>query len=233
MDERVITAWHANAAPWTDAVRERRIASRRLVTDAAVVDAVLRHAPRTVLDLGCGEGWLARALAARGVRVTGVDVVPALVERARQGGGGTFHVASYEAIAAGAHDATLGAPFDVAVANFALIGHEAVDALLAAAPRLLVPGGTLVIQTLHPLVACGDAPYADGWRAGSWDGFGPEFREAPPWYFRTLATWVATLTAARLTLHALREPLHPETGRPASVILEACSAGPGRAAGLS
>jgi 2-polyprenyl-3-methyl-5-hydroxy-6-metoxy-1,4-benzoquinol methylase len=221
-DAHVLASWHTNAAPWTDAVRERRIASRRLVTDGAVVEAVLALAPRTALDVGCGEGWLSRALAERGVGVTGVDAVPALVEQARALGGGTFRVATYEAIAAGALDDLR---VDVAVANFALIGGPAVEALVAHVPRLLAPGGALVVQTLHPLTAGGEAPYADGWRAGSWDGFGPDFSDPAPWYFRTLGGWVALLVGAGLRLRRLVEPVHPETGRPASLILVADVAG--------
>ncbi len=218
-DTEVLAAWRSSAAPWTAAVRDGRIESRRLVTDRAVVDAVMARAPRTALDLGCGEGWLARALAERGVRVTGVDAVPALVEAARQRGGGDFRVASYEEVAAGALDVRV----DVVVANFALIGGGAVDAVVARAPALLAPGGALVVQTLHPLVAVGDGPYADGWRPGSWAGFGPEFTHPAPWYFRTLESWVRLLIGSGLRLVDLREPVHPATGRPASVILVAAA----------
>jgi 2-polyprenyl-3-methyl-5-hydroxy-6-metoxy-1,4-benzoquinol methylase len=34
---------------------------------------------RRVLDAGCGEGYLARVLAARGARVTGIDLSPRLI----------------------------------------------------------------------------------------------------------------------------------------------------------
>ena len=40
-------------------------------------------AGRQVLDAGCGEGYLARALAARGANVTGIDLSPRLIELAR------------------------------------------------------------------------------------------------------------------------------------------------------
>jgi 2-polyprenyl-3-methyl-5-hydroxy-6-metoxy-1,4-benzoquinol methylase len=66
-DEKIIDSWHTNATPWTAAVRDKRIESRKLVTDQAIVDAVLSRRPKSVLDIGCGEGWLSRALAERGV----------------------------------------------------------------------------------------------------------------------------------------------------------------------
>lgn len=39
---------------------------------------------RRVLDAGCGEGYLARVLAARGARATGIDLSPRLIEMARR-----------------------------------------------------------------------------------------------------------------------------------------------------
>ncbi len=214
-DARILEAWRANAAPWTDAVRAGRIASRRQVTDRAIIDAVSAQRPHTVLDVGCGEGWLARALATRGMTVTGIDAVPALVEQARAGGGGDFRVLDYTALD------TLGSRFDAAVCNFSLLGQQATDAVVRACGRLLEPGGVLIIQTLHPLMACGDAPYADGWREGSWAGIPGDFGEPAPWYFRTLESWVRLVDDAGLSVHALREPLHPDTGKPVSLLLTA------------
>ena len=220
-DEKIVDSWHTNAAPWTAAVREQRIESRKLVTDRAIIDAVVSRQPRSVLDLGCGEGWLVRALAAQGIpKVIGVDVVPALVEHARASGGGEFRVASYEAIANGDLDIKV----DVAVANFALIGKDAVDALILAIPRLLVTGGALIIQTLHPVIACGDLPYRDGWRTGSWTGFSDDFTDPAPWYFRTIESWVDLISKSGLTLVELREPIHPNTNKPASALFIASSA---------
>ena len=220
-DAKIIDSWHTNATPWTSAVREQRIESRRLVTDRAVIDAVMSRKPESVLDLGCGEGWLVRALGAQGVRsVIGVDVVPALIDQARAAGGGEFRVASYEAIARGELEVTV----DVAVANFALIGKEAVDELIHSTPKLLRPGGALVIQTLHPVIACGDLPYKDGWRTGSWAGFSDDFTDPAPWYFRTLESWVHLIASSSLTLVEMREPIHPVTSKPASVVFIArCS----------
>ena len=220
MDARersIIDSWQRNSGPWTVAVREGRIDSRRLVTDQAIVDAVMSRAPRSVLDLGCGEGWLARQLSAHGVAVVGVDAMPALISAAQAAGGGDFRLMSYADIAAG----RLGRSFDLLASNFALLGKQSVEDLIRSAPRLLRERGSLVVQTLHPLVACGDLPYHDGWREGSWAGFDTSFTDPAPWYFRTLESWTRLLVESGFQLLELREPIHPRSGRPASVILVA------------
>ena len=213
-DAKIVDSWLKNATPWTAAVRESRIESRRLVTNQAIIDAVMSRTPKTVLDIGCGEGWLARALSERGVRAIGVDVVPALIDQANRAGGGEFRVASYEAIAAGELNVTV----DVAIANFSLIGDESVANLLERAPSLITPSGAFIIQTLHPVIATGDQPYRDGWRTGSWTGFSDDFTDPAPWYFRTLESWLSLLVRSGLRVVEMREPVHPGTGKPASVI---------------
>ena len=212
-DAAIIDSWSKNTDPWTAAVRGGEIESRTLVTNQAIIDAVRSRAPRTALDIGCGEGWLVRAL--DGVAMIGVDVVAGLIDQARLAGGGDFRVLSYEQIADGA----LHAQVDAAVCNFSLIGKESVEGMFRAARALLNPNGALIVQTLHPVVACGDAPYRDGWREGSWAGFSADFADAPPWYFRTLESWVALFSANGLRLLEIREPVHPRTGKPLSVIL--------------
>jgi 2-polyprenyl-3-methyl-5-hydroxy-6-metoxy-1,4-benzoquinol methylase len=213
-DARIVDSWTRNAGPWTAAVRENRIESRNLVTNRAIVDAVLGRAPRTILDIGCGEGWLVRALAEHGISGTGVDVVPSLIDQAASAGGGEFRVASYEDIA----DGILDIKVDAVVANFSLIGNESVNGVIHRVPSLLEKYGALIIQTLHPLAATGDLPYEDGWRHGSWAGFSSDFSDPAPWYFRTVETWKALIRESGFTSIDVREPLHPATGKPASII---------------
>jgi len=214
-DAKILDSWSKNAAAWTDAVRKREIASRRLVTDQAVIDAIMDSAPRTAIDLGCGEGWLVRELTRRGIETIGIDAVPELVSKAQIAGGGQFKQLSFDDIAAG--KLTLAA--DAVICNFALLGCESVNRLIAAIPRLLTPQGRFIVQTLHPVAACGPHPYQDGWREGSWDGFSARFVDPAPWYFRTLSSWIALLADNGLHLTEMREPLHPATQQPASVIL--------------
>jgi SAM-dependent methyltransferase len=216
-DAKIVDSWRRNVAPWTAAVRENQIESRTLVTNQAILDAVLGRAPHSVLDIGCGEGWLVRALTAHGIRALGVDAVPDLIEQATRAGGGEFRVLSHEAIAAGELDVVV----DVAVANFALLGHESVDALFGRVPLLLAEGGAFIVQTVHPVTAGGDLPYRDGWRTGSWAGFSGAFSDPAPWYFRTLESWVTLFADSGFRLLEMREPVHPRTQKLASVIFVA------------
>ena len=213
-DARIVESWRKNARPWVSAVRDQKIESRKLVTNHAIVEAVLSRSPLTVLDIGCGEGWLARDLAEHGMQVLGVDVVPDLIEQARRAGGGEFQVASYEDIAAGKLDVQV----DAVIANFSLIGKESVEGVLRRLPSLLTDDGTLFIQTLHPVAACGELAYIDGWREGSWAGFDDDFSDPAPWYFRTMESWLQLLSESGFQTVETREPSHPATGQPASVI---------------
>lgn len=218
---RIQRSWQRNAEAWTRVVREQRIESRRLVTDAAIVEAVMQGSPRRVLDIGCGEGWLCRALAERGCETVGIDASAPLIERARQVGGGRYEVLSQELLL-GEDGAGLGR-FDALVCNFALFAEDLAP-LLDALHRYLSPGGRLLIQTLHPWTACGDEPYADGWRLETFAAFGDEFAEPMPWYFRTFESWLAALHAGGWTLQALREPRRPDTGLACSLLLVAVEA---------
>jgi len=214
----LIWSWMANAEAWTRAVREGRIESRRVATDAAIVQAVVERDPKRVLDLGCGEGWLMRTLAEQGIESVGLDVSLELVVAAEETGGGRFRCVSYDEVIADPTRA--GGPYDVIAANFSLLGAE-VQPLLAALRQNLRTGGALVIQTVHPWTASEGERYADGWRTETFAAFGEDFAEPMPWYFRTLESWVRCLRDAGLRVEELREPLHPTDRRPLSLLLVA------------
>ena len=165
----------ANADAWTRAVREGRIPSRRLATDAAIVQEVAELQPERVLDLGCGEGWLMRALAERGIETVGLDVSLELVMAAEETGGGRYRCCSYDELV---DDPTrAGGPYDAIACNFSLLGAD-LPPLLRALRANLAPGGALVIQTVHPWTAAGEEGYADGWRTETFDAFRRRLRGA-------------------------------------------------------
>ena len=127
-----------------------------------------------ILDLACGTGRLARAMAADGHRVVGVDLAAAMVDRARlldPGGAVEWQVGD----AAGFD---LGRRFRLIVmtahAFQHLIGAEAQAALFDGVARHLVPDGMFAFETRNP----GRQDYADGagfkfWRRFSDPARGP------------------------------------------------------------
>jgi 2-polyprenyl-3-methyl-5-hydroxy-6-metoxy-1,4-benzoquinol methylase len=214
-ERQIQESWEANAEAWTHAIWHHQIESRRVATDEAILEIVLQYQPQRVLDVGCGEGWLTRAIANRGVEVVGVDGSPALIERASHRGG-SFALLTYEQIIS--DPAILGEPYDAIVCNFSLLGEE-IGYLLRALRKTMLPGGHLFIQTLHPFTACQELPYIDGWRTETFDSFGGTFVLPMPWYFRTVSSWFQQVSEANWRVQAFEEPMHPDTKCPLSLLL--------------
>lgn len=212
--QKIVQSWYANAAAWVATIERGDLESRVLVTNQAVVEAVLASGPKKVLDIGCGEGWLCRALRDEGVGCWGVDAVPQLVEKAIEKGGAFYEVHAYEEITTDRH--RLPKPFDVAVFNFSLLDEQASAQIIKYTPRVLNPQGHVVIQTLHPSSVA--KPEITGWKDGSWTGMKQTFVQPYHWFYRTTADWVQLFTDAGMQVLNRYEPLHPHSGKPVSII---------------
>jgi SAM-dependent methyltransferase len=208
-------SWIANAANWTQAVRERLIPSRKAGTDAAIVDAIVARRPRRVLDVGCGEGWLTRRLRLlTACETTGIDFSPDLIrDAAATDAGGRYLVLRYADLIDGRHG--LGGDFDVIAFNYALF-EEDITPLLNAARSLLAPGGAVVIQTLHPNAFAGER---DGWRTEDFTAFQSRNWAPMPWYYRSVASWREAIVQAGLAITETREPKAEPDGPPLSLLL--------------
>lgn len=213
-EQRILASWHDNASPWARLIERGALASRQ-ISNPAIEKAILRYQPQRIVDVGCGEGWLCRRLSSHHIDTTGIDAIPALITRAReQHPHGNYHCLSFHDIASLSCP-----PFDLAVCNFSLFGDQSVVRLLADLSPLLQPEGTLLIQTLHPLMAC-DGDYREGWRETHWQGFEEDFGQALPWYFRPLENWLRLLHRQGYRVQ-LEEPLDPHSHLPVSVIFHA------------
>lgn len=132
-----------------------RVAARydelRPVDDAwrALFDVLVREGQlvaRRVLDIGCGTGTVAAALAERGARVWGVDAEPAMLEVARANAPAGVGLREARAEALPFKDGW----FDRAVMRLVLHLLDR-PAALAEARRVLAPGaGRLAVATFDP-----------------------------------------------------------------------------------
>lgn len=218
VSDAIERSWDDNARAWTAVVRSGGIESRRVATDRAIIEAILEHAPARVLDVGCGEGWLCRALREKGVHCAGLDGSADLVDAARAAdSGGEYHLMRYSELERLPDVA--GSAFDAIVCNFSLL-HEDIEPVLRSLRAGLRPGGALLIQTVHPWAAS-EGEYVDGWRVEDFAWSGEPFAQPMPWFFRTLESWTSTVRRCGFDLHGLGEPVHPETKRPLSLVITA------------
>jgi SAM-dependent methyltransferase len=118
-----------------------------------------------VLDAGCGEGYLARALAARGAHVTGIDQSARLIALARArdpGGGIDYQVADLSRPLPGAVG-----PFDAAGCYLVLNDVRDYRGFAATLAACLAPGGRLAIALNNPYSAVTDRHVTDYFDSGA------------------------------------------------------------------
>jgi ubiquinone/menaquinone biosynthesis C-methylase UbiE len=169
------------------------------------------------LEVGCGEGRVARDLAARGHRVTGLDASPTLLRAAAQADPAGRYVEGL-AEALPFEDGA----FDLVVAYNSLMDVDDMPAAVSEAARVLAAGGRLCACVTHPLPDAGswrdDGTYAvtecyleQRWFSATMERKGLEFT-FEGWGF-PLEAYAGALEAAGLLIEAIREPADPAGGR--------------------
>jgi SAM-dependent methyltransferase len=130
--------------------------------EAAWLEERLGPGCREVLEPGCGSGRMLEALARRGLRVTGIDVSPRMLELARSRVAGL----PAEAVEADMTDFDLGRTFDGAICPINTLRHLSRDgahAHLRAMASALGTGARYLVQL--GIVPAGEAA-ASRWEAG-------------------------------------------------------------------
>lgn len=134
-DEQTLATYAAKADDYADLVHAS-------VANDPVFQAFLTSLPAhsDVLDLGCGPGHFASAIAAAGHRVTATDAVPEMVDLAARHKGVDAHLATFDQI--GGTDI-----YDGIWANFSLLHapRDAMPAHLSALHQALKPRGVFHI----------------------------------------------------------------------------------------
>lgn len=123
-----------------------------------------------VLDIGCGEGQVARHLARLGVDVVGLDPTPSQLRTARARAGGPM----YARARADALPCRSGA-FDGVLVCLALEHVDAFEATICEVARALAPDGIFLLLLCHPLLQAPGSGWIDDrtteeryWRIGSY-----------------------------------------------------------------
>ncbi|MFN7374528.1 MAG: pseudouridine synthase [bacterium] len=215
------TSWNQVAAWYDDLIDERKSDHYTGVIVPGTMRLVMPTPGQRILDVACGQGVIARALASLGARVTGVDAAPDLIAAAKARAardGGEFLVGDARNLAS----LNLPGNFDAATCVMALTNIEPIEPVLTGIAEQLRPGGALVLVISHP---CFRAPGQTSW--GFDNAKGMQFRrvdgylstgqhriqmhpgDAPDivtWTFhRPLQAYIRALSQADLVVEGLEE----------------------------
>ena len=141
--------WERHAADWTRWAREPGHDSYwRFHRDSFL--ELLPPPGRLTLDVGCGEGRLARDLKERGHNVRAFDASPALVEAAREAEP-LLEVIQADAGALPVEDGAS----DLVVSFMVLMNLDDLEGVVHEAARVLDPGGHFCVAITHPINTAG------------------------------------------------------------------------------
>lgn len=188
----LVGAWEANADDWTEWARRPGHDSYWRFHREAFLGLVPPPTGLT-LDLGCGEGRVARDLTSLGHRVVALDAAPTMARRTAEAGG-LAGVLRADAAALPLADASV----DVVAAFMSLHDMDDMAGAVREIGRVLRPGGHLCFAVVHPLNEAGD------FRGDAPDA---EFVIAGDYFERRRTVWSQDKDGMRMTFEAMHRPL--------------------------
>jgi SAM-dependent methyltransferase len=210
--------WETNARWWQEGYTkgaDPEYEEQVLPLAAAHMEGATR-----VLDLGCGEGQVARiASYLPGVeRVTGVDPTWGQITAARERGGAP----TYARAGAGALPFAANS-FDRVVACLVFEHIRDIDTAFDEVARVLEPGGRFVLLINHPLLQTPNSGWVDDqildppeqyWRIGPYLVEDERLEEVDkgvflPFVHRPLSRYVNAMLERGMTLRQMEEPAPP------------------------
>ena len=173
---------------------------------------------RRVLDVGCGDGQVARLACDLGAAVVGVDPTWNQIRVAAGRGGGPAYARAGAAALPFAPDS-----FDAVVACLVFEHIRDVDAAIAEVARVLAPGGVFLFFLNHPLLQTPGSGWIDDqileppeqyWRIGAYLVEDETIEEVEkgvfiPFIHRPLGRYLNALAANGLLLEHMAEPPPP------------------------
>lgn len=186
MDEKEIRGtrrfWNSVAADWRIQVGDDGDPNRRLNSDPVLWALAGEIEGRTVLDAGCGVGYLSNQLHQKGARVVGVDFSEKMIAIARK----HYPEIDFRVDSCSDLRTVPDGSLDLLVSNYVLMDTPDLEGTVAAFHRVLRPDGSAILVFSHPCFpgAAGTVHGALPHISYRWDHsyFERTRRVDPPWH---------------------------------------------------
>jgi 2-polyprenyl-3-methyl-5-hydroxy-6-metoxy-1,4-benzoquinol methylase len=170
-DKQILELWDHKARDWDIQVGDDGDSNRILNSDPVLWSFAGNVAGLSVLDAGCGTGYLARQLCLKGASVTAVDFSPQMIEiaqfRANQNNLNIdFNLDSCTELKSLPDE-----QFDMIISNYVLMDLLDFEEAIKAFNRVLKPSGIAIIVFSHPCFPQGSSTTVneDGTVFYGWD----------------------------------------------------------------
>jgi SAM-dependent methyltransferase len=152
-EEQISNAWDKIADQWCNRYTEYGDINRQYVIDPTIFRIIGPVKDMSILDAGCGSGYLCRLLAKKGAKVFGVELSKRFVEIAKQKEieaplGITYYSETLCNLAM-FQDET----FDMVISNLVLMDLPDLDKAIKEINRVLKKKGRLIFSVMHPCFA--------------------------------------------------------------------------------
>ncbi len=143
--------WEQIAYWYADLINEGEYPPRKNIIDPVIKNLIMRLNPKTVFDAGCGEGYMSRFMAEKGIMVVGGDISTRMIEvamekeRARSYGIKYFTV-NLEDISKN----LISYSFDLILCHLVLMNVVNLQKVFANFYKLLSNDGSVIISITHP-----------------------------------------------------------------------------------
>lgn len=231
MVNRIQKQWEENAEAFANLIAGAGTPHHKNILNPCVEELLGDVKGKSLLDAGCGEGYLARHYTKKGAEVVAIDLSPSLIETSekitdREGLHIDYRVGDVCHI-----ESIPNETFDIVLSNLVLLNIPCLEDALKEFYRVLKKGGYLVFSIVHPAFnfygpgswEMGEKDLNTKRRAGLFfkvDQYfdekeyqhywktrkGEDFPTPISFFHRTLATYLNGIVSAGFSLTDFREP---------------------------
>lgn len=224
-DAQIAKAWDRLAEKWIYSYTEHGDFNRQYIIDPAIFRMIGSVKGLTILDAGCGNGYLCRLLAKKGAKMAGVDISKRFIEIAKQKEKEAPLDIMYYSGTLSNLTMFSNERFDIVISNLALMDVLDLEKAMMEINRVLKKNGRLIFSIMHP---CFSSSPVRGWvrvprdsqRKEDWIHWKVDryfdrsvqvwqYRDWPPTYsfHRPLSDYIKILVKNGFTITDFEEPV--------------------------